>query len=288
MKRLCIILAVACVGILTGCTSIGPGKRVKQERDSLLVAAHQRDSVLEVLATSLDSIRIQEGILTVRKDENGKPLKRDQIRQNLKLLSEVIQRQKERIEELESKLTDEGKTTAYYKTLVAQLRKDIAAKDEEILRMTRELSQKNETIAQLNTEVTTLKNDVADISAKNKEQEKKIDEQAKTITAQTVKMNTAYVMIGTKKELKKAGLLKNINGGKLDPEGIDLSLFKQMDLRKVQEFKIDSYKPKILTTHPKSSYELSVDEDSDDDVSFLKIKDPATFWSMSNFLIIQL
>lgn len=288
MKRLCIILAVACVGILTSCTSIGPGKRVKQERDSLLVAAHQRDSVLEVLATSLDSIRIQEGILTVRKDENGKPLKRDQIRQNLKLLSEVIQRQKERIEELESKLTDEGKTTAYYKTLVAQLRKDIAAKDEEILRMTRELSQKNETIAQLNTEVTTLKNDVADISAKNKEQEKKIDEQAKTITAQTVKMNTAYVMIGTKKELKKAGLLKNINGGKLDPEGIDLSLFKQMDLRKVQEFKIDSYKPKILTTHPKSSYELSVDEDSDDDVSFLKIKDPATFWSMSNFLIIQL
>ena len=288
MKKLSIILTVACIGILASCTSIGPGKRVKQERDSLLVAAHQRDSVLEVLATSLDSIRIQEGILTVRKDENGKPLKRDQIRQNLKILSDVIQRQKDRIDELESKLTDEGKTTQYYKTLVAQLRKDIAAKDEEIIRMTRELSQKNETIAQLNTEVTTLKNDVADISAKNKEQEKKIDEQAKTITAQTVKMNTAYVMIGTKKELKKAGLLKNISGGKLDPEGIDLSMFKQMDLRKVQEFKIDSYKPKILTTHPKSSYELSVDEDSDDDVSFLKIKDPSSFWSMSNFLIIQL
>ena len=93
---------------------------------------------------------------------------------------------------------------------------------------------------------------------------------------------------GSKKELKKAGLLKNLSGGKLDPEGIDLSLFKQMDLRKVQEFKIDSYKPKILTTHPKSSYELYVDEDSDDDVSFLKIKDPSSFWSMSNFLIIQL
>lgn len=288
MKKLSIILTVACVGILASCTSFGPGKRVKMERDSLLVAAHQRDSVLEVLATSLDSIRIQEGILTVRKDENGKPLKRDQIRQNLKTLSDLIQRQKERIEELESKLTDSDKTTAYYKTLVAQLRKDIAAKDEEIVRMARELNQKNETIAQLNTEVSTLKNDVEDLSSKSREQEKKIDEQAKTIQQQTVKMNTAYVMIGTKKELKKAGLLKNLSGGKLDPEGIDLSLFKQMDLRKVQEFKIDSYKPKILTTHPKSSYELSVDEDSDDDVSYLKIKDPSSFWSMSNFLIIQL
>ena len=288
MKKLSIILTVLCVGILAGCTSFGPGKRVKQERDSLRVAAQQRDSVLEVLATSLDSIRIQEGILTVRKDENGKPLKRDQIRQNLKILSDIIQRQKERIEELESKLTDEGKTTAYYKTLVSQLRKDIAAKDEEIIRMTRELGQKNETIAQLNTEVSTLKNDVADMSAKTKEQEKKIDEHAKTISAQTVKMNTAYVMIGTKKELKKAGLLKNISGGKLDPEGVDLSQFKQMDLRKVQEFKIDSYKPKILTTHPKSSYELTMDEDSDDDISYLKIKDPSSFWSMSNFLIIQL
>ena len=288
MKKLSIILTVACVGILASCTSIGPAKRIKQERDSLLVAAQQRDSVLEVLATSLDSIRIQEGILTVRKDENGKPLKRDQIRQNLKTLSDLIQRQRERIEELEGKLTDADKTTAYYKTLVAQLRKDLAVKDEEIVRMAKELSQKNETIAQLNTEVTSLKGDVEDLSSKSREQEKKIDEQAKTIQQQTVKMNTAYVMIGSKKDLKKAGLLKNINGGKLDPEGIDLSLFKQMDLRKVQEFKIDSYKPKILTTHPKSSYELTVDEDSDDDVSYLKIKDPSSFWSMSNFLIIQL
>ena len=296
MKKFFILLAIACLGIFAACNN-AEVQRLTAQRDSLLVVTHMQDSLqaeidsyMETLATTLDSIRVQESILSIRVDENGKPLKKEQIQENLQLVSEVLQRQRQRIDELDAKLVEQNKTTAYYKKLVNHLRKEIEAKDAEIVSMSEELNKKNATIANLNTKVNSLEKDVKDISNKSQKQEEKINEQAKTINEQSVKLNTAYVFIGTKKELKKAGLLKKgvVSGGRVNTEGLDLSVFKQMDIRKVQQMTLDSYKPKVLTAHPASSYEITVDEDSFDDISYFKIKNPSDFWSLSNFLIIQL
>lgn len=296
MKKLCIVLAVVLASMFVSCNT-KQLKQVTAQRDSLLVITQQQDSLqaevdeyMETLASTLDSIKTQESILTVQKDENGRPLKRKEILDNLQTLGDVIQRQRERIDELDAKLVKQGKEASNYRTVITHLRAEIDAKNDQIAKMQDELNRKEAAIATLNTKVTSLEKDVADYSTKNKEQEKKIAEQAEVVTKQSRMLNTGYVFMGTKKEMKKAGLREKgvLKNGQLNPEGLDMSVFKNVDTRTFKKFTIPAYKPKLLTTHPASSYELQLDEDSFEDITYLIIKDSKAFWSVSSYLVIQI
>lgn len=296
MKKLSIILAVVLASTFVSCNT-KQLKQVTAQRDSLLVITAQQDSLqaevdeyMETLASTLDSIKTQESILTVQKDENGRPLKRKEIISNLQTLGEVIQRQRERIEELDAKLVKQGKEASSYRTVIAHLRTEIETKNEQIAKMEEELQRKEAAIATLNTRVVSLEKDVADYSTKTKEQEKQIAEQAEIVTKQSRMLNTGYVFMGTSKDMKKAGLKKKgvLKGGQLNPEGLDMGIFKNVDTRTFKQYTIPAYKPKLLTTHPASSYELKLDEDSFEDITYLIIKDTKAFWSVSSYLVIQL
>lgn len=300
MKRSTILLVFACLGMLASCVFGGKQKeidRLSAKLDSLQTVTRQQDSIqteidyyIETLASTLDSIRIQENILTLRVDENGKPLKKQQIKENLNHLSEVIQRQRERIEELENQMTSEGKTVAYYKKLVAHLREELDEKDAEIARMQQDLNKKDVTISRLNTRISSLEQDVEEISNRAKEQEQALSQQAQVLVAQSNMLNTGYVKIATKKELNQAGFLKKglFSGGQLNVDGLDTSSFVQVDIRDFREISLSSYKPKLLTSHPAGSYSLESIKKMDENVSYLTIIDPTAFWSLSNYLVIQL
>ena len=301
MKKNILLLTLACVSLFAACNNSSKDKEIERLSalsDSLMTVTQKQDSVqavmdnyLETLASTMDSIRIQEKILTVTKDENGRPLKRQQIRENLLLLSDVIHRQRQRIEQLEAKLIGRGQdSTSNYRTLIAHLYSEIDTKNAEIAKMEQELSQKNYAISQLNTRVSSLEQDVEDISRRAQEQEQMLTEQAEVLTAQNNVINTGYVKIAKKKELKAEGFLKKgiFNGGRLDTDGLNMASFTPVDIREFHEVTLSSYKPKVLTSHPSSSYELRQDKESDEDVTYLVIKDPAAFWSLSNYLVIQL
>ena len=124
-------------------------------------------------------------------------------------------------------------------------------------------------------------------------QEQKAQPKASASTASSSSSASAsgyYMKIGTKKELKSAGLLDKgvIKKGIVNPEGLNMSVFKKVDIRSTKEIRINVYKPKLLTSHPKKSYEMELDEDAEDDITYLRIKDPEAFWSESHFLIIQM
>ena len=73
-------------------------------------------------------------------------------------------------------------------------------------------------------------------------------DQKKTIDAQADQLNEAYVIIGTKKELKQAGLMTGGNlfkKSKLDMNQVNASAFKKIDIRNVKSFNI----PKSLTRY---------------------------------------
>lgn len=99
-----------------------------------------------------------------------------------------------------------------------------------------------------------------------------------------------YMKIGTKQELKSAGLLDKgvIKKGVVNTDGLNMSIFKSVNIKNTKELKINAYKPKLLTDHPTKSYEMKLDEDSEEDITYLRIKDPDAFWSKSHFLIIQM
>ena len=100
-------------------------------------------------------------------------------------------------------------------------------------------------------------------------------------------MNEAYVFIGDKNALKKAGLIEGgslLKKSKLNTSNIDKKLFKKVDIRNVKSFQIPDSKPEVLTQMPAGSYEITK---TGNNSSELTITDPARFWGVSRFLIIR-
>ncbi len=117
---------------------------------------------------------------------------------------------------------------------------------------------------------------------------KKIGEdQEDVINDQDEKLNTAYYVYGTKKELiehnviSKGGVFKKIG---LDND-FDKTYFTKIDIRNTKEIKLNSKKIDLMTSHSTSSYEIV---ETDGKVSAFKIKNADKFWQTSKFLVIVL
>ena len=111
--------------------------------------------------------------------------------------------------------------------------------------------------------------------------------QQEEIDEKVNQMNEAYVFIGDKNALKKAGLIGGgslLKKSKLNTSNIDKKLFKKVDIRNVKNFQIPDSKPEVLTQMPAGSYEITK---TGNNSSELTITDPARFWGVSRFLIIR-
>ena len=100
-------------------------------------------------------------------------------------------------------------------------------------------------------------------------------------------MNECYVRFGTKKELQKAGILSGsglFSKKKLNVANFNPDSFRKVDIRSLHEVKLNSGNPKILSQMPASSYKLQKNEDK---TTTLVILDPAKFWSVSNYLVVE-
>lgn len=258
-----------------------PVKQNNPIQDSLETANRQLNDFIDVVAMSLDSITISEGYI-FKGNAEGKPItSREQIRQRLALFEDLLKRQKERIVELEKSVGDAQDTrTKKLRSIIKALNVQIEEKNAMIAELRTELNKKNVNIASLKQHVSELNSNIEGLSKKSQEQEAALTEQTNII-------NEGYVKVGTKKELKAAGLLKSSGlfaKNKLNIANIDASQFQKIDMRQFEMLKINGKKPKILTHMPTSSYKI---EDNGDGTSTLRVIDPAVFWSVSSYLIIQ-
>ena len=64
----------------------------------------------------------------------------------------------------------------------------------------------------------------------------------------------------------------------------EINYFTKGDKRTLTEIPLHSKKAKIYTKHPEGTYEIA----DNDGVKTLLITDPTRFWSLSNFLVIQI
>lgn len=246
---------------------------LRSELNSRLVEMSEMDLFLDAVNASMDSVVKLDGTI-LRTEGESKLSKKDQILQNIDAYKEVLQRQRDRLEELENKLKSSNNQNAKLLKTVESLKAQIAEKDKAIAELTQELEKRNFDINNLKSNVAKLSTRVTDL-----EEDAKVKDEA--LQVQTNLLNEAYVFIGTKKELKGADLLKR---GKLNMSDVDMSQFTKIDIRKTKQFTIPSKKPEILTQAPASSYTL---EKIDKKTSVLTITDPAAFWSVSKFLVIR-
>ena len=261
-----------------------------QERDSIMqenkAKTQQLDElngVLATIATGLDSIAVQENILFTNKGRDGVMLNRQQIAANLKGMADILARQRVKIKMLQDSLANKKSSQGVERLqkVVEFLNQQLAEKDQVIQSLRADLNNSKKDITQLRASLSDMRT-----KANNAEQKTKV--LTKALSKQDEVINECYVKIGTKKQLSAAGLLKGgfLQKKKVNYEDVDKSKFSAVDIRKCREISLKSSNPKILTPQPSNrSYHF---EESGDGHCVLVITNPTLFWSVSNYLIIQL
>lgn len=251
------------------------------ERDSIKEASIRQQQELDNLnafvsavSNGLDSIAMQEGLIRIQNPESP-GMTREQMKKSLAELSDMLARQRIRIAQLEDSLKVKGTGAEGLHKIVEYLNEQLEAKEKVINQLRTEVNNKNTNIARLESRITTLNENVERLDKKSQ-----IQQQA--LVTQSDMMNECYMKIGTKKQLKQAGIMdrKKLNAGGLTPDK-----FVRVDIRQLRELPLKSKKPKILTTMPQSSYSIVRNSDG---TSLLTIDDPTLFWSSSNYLVILL
>ena len=285
MKRLfySLLLSTAVLSI----TSCGEkADKGNTEADSLrnvigtkMAEMDEMNLFLDAVNTSMDSVVNMEGGI-LRTSGESPMSKKEQIKQNLEAYKMMLERQRERIAILEAKLKDgDAKSKKMLQTIQA-LKKQIEEKDKTIVELTEELEKRKFDIVTLKSHVDKLNTNVAQLKEEKAEQEKALE-------VQSDMLNEAYVVIGSKKELKAAGLMTGgslFKKSKLDMSKVNASAFRKIDIRNVKSFKIPANRYEILSQMPSGSYKVS---NNSDGTSTLTITDATRFWSVTNYLVIK-
>lgn len=264
--------------------------RYMAERDSIMqenVAKTQQldelNDVLTVIAIGLDSIAVQEHFLLTNKSRDGVKLDKRQIAANLKSMANLLAEQREKLRLLQDSLENRKSVQgmAHLQRVVEFLNHELDEKDRAIQRLRADLNKSRKDVSRLQASLT-------ETEERADEAEKKAETLTTALSVQDNVINECYVKVGTKKQLAASGLLKGgfLKKRKIDYENMDKSKFIAVDIRKFREVTLNSDNPRILTPQPSSqSYYI---EKSGNGTCTLAITDPTLFWSVSNFLIIQL
>lgn len=281
---LCTLLAV----VLSGCNNQGGDiLKLVAERDSLKANNEAQDKKLTAITgtvtainAALDSIALEEGMIFAG-DSHETPLTRQDALKNLQRFEGVLNKQKEKIAALEAQLSEQ-KDVQGLKGLVEHLQKQLREKDAQIAMLKSELSKKDVNISRLRKEVESQRSLISEQTEAIAQLDRKNKAQTTALTRQDEVINTCYVMIGTKSDLKRRGIIK---GSKLLADGaLDKSKFAKVDIRTFKEISFEAKRPRILTNIPPSAYTLATKGKHN---YTLYITNVTAFWSISNFLIIQ-
>ena len=260
------------------------------ERDSILQENKNKtqqldelNGVLSTIAIGLDSIAVQENILFNNCGRDGVRLDKHEIAARLNGMADILARQRAKIQVLQDSLANRkaSQGVEHLQRVVEFLNQQLAEKDQVIRSLRADLNNSKKDITQLRASLSDMKSRA--VKAENKTQVL-----TTALSKQDDVINECYVRIGTKKQLLASGLLKGgfLQKKKVNYEDVDKSKFNAVDIRKFREITLKSNNPKILTPQPSNrSFHF---EESGDGSCTLVITNPTLFWSVSNYLIIQL
>lgn len=248
-------------------------KALQFQNDSIQAVKDQLSREVEDYLTLIQDI--DDGFETIRREQQyvsvtaGEGSYTDEVRSRISndmyMINQIMADNKAKIEELEQKVKNGNIKSAKLQKIVDQLREQLVAKDQEI--------------ADLNGRIDSLRFENGLLGEKVDALTSAGQAKDETIEQQDMQIHKAYVLVATKKQLSE----NKIDVSKMKTSMRD-EIFTAIDIRDVNSIPTNSTSAKVLTSHPQTSYELVRD---DNKIYTLAIKNPAEFWSMSRYLIIQ-
>lgn len=274
MKKVILVVASAAALLFAACGGSPEVEALKAQNDSLQKIATTRDSSINSFLQSfndieqtLQTIKEKEKLLSLPQtevDENQK----ERINQDILSLYELLKKNQSRLSKLKRKLKKSDIKIAELNKMIKTLQAQVKAQGEEI-------EQYKTKLATMHILVDSLFRSVDSLYAINEEKDAVIESKISEI-------NTAFYVIGTRKELIEKGVLADKMMGKELNEEMNQEYFTKIDISKIQSLPIFSKKAEIISNHPKSSYKLAGEKTVDS----LIISDGKKFWSVSKYLVI--
>jgi len=257
-------------------------KRLLAEKDSLALANAKNTTDMEEILSILNevednfkSIKSAENYLSVQSNAPGEmaPTAKEKIQSDMKFVTETLDKNRQKIAELEKKLKNSSIQSEQLRQTVANLRTELDQKTMALVALNEELGRKDQQIVELSTNVNTLSKNVQELRGQSNAQQETINQQEKTI-------NTVYYCFGTSNELKNQKILVN---DQLGPNFNRDYFIKIDDFKKLAVVQLWAKKAKLVSKHPTGSYEFV--KDANNQVE-LHIIDPANFWSLTKYLVV--
>jgi tetrahydromethanopterin S-methyltransferase subunit F/uncharacterized coiled-coil protein SlyX len=259
---------------------------METQKTSMTEQVSSRDSVISEWITTFDDIqknitliKEKEKLITVNSANaeisNDKKL---QVLEDIKTINTLLEQNKKKIASLNAQLKKSGGTIKVLQVKISELEASMKQNENEITELKSNLVEKKFEVEQLNTQVAVMQDTIA-----------KKDE---TISTKTNELNKAFYVCGTYKELKAKGLLTKEGGfiglGKTESltGNFPDNSFTQIDITVTNSIAVNSKNAKLISEHPAGSYELIRDKDKK--IESILIKDPALFWKVSKYAVVEL
>lgn len=288
MKKL--IVASLCIFALASCDvkQSKEYKELKAQQDSLMRVSSDAQlemsemmDIINDVEENFSQIKEMEKYLTVESKTEGQLSndKKTKIRNDFSMIKEIMEKNKKDLDRLNQRVKNSTGEVAGLKKTIDRLNAELAERTQTMIDLRASLEKKDARISELESSLETLQGDVETLASQT-------IEQANVLKDQDSRLNTAYYMFGTARELKEA---KVISGGflrstKILTDGIETSKFISIDIRETLDIAVYAKKAKLLSDHPEDSYAFNKDENEN---IVIKILDYNKFWSLTKFLIVE-
>ena len=253
-------------------------------QDSINTANAEKDSLMQLMgdiADGMAQIKEIQDIVSVN-DLNGEtPDRKKQLRDDIVLIQQSLNKHKQRLADLEKRLKQSTNYNESMQKSIATLKAQLEDQQKTINSLTDQLAAAHIQIKNLNQSVDSL-NTVNKAVVKEKEA---AQEESKHLTNEVNNLNACYYVVGSKKELKENKIIETgfLRKTKILQGDYEMSYFTKADRRTLNEIPLHSNKAELMTSHPKDSYQI-VDHGN---VKTLHITNPSRFWEKSNFLVVK-
>ncbi len=250
-------------------------------KEDLEQAVSDRDELLSLvneISNGLADIKNLENIVAT--DGSETPSQKAKIRQDIAAIQAALTDRRQRLEELEKKLSSSNVYTSKLSKTIESMKLQIENQTKEIASLTQQLSDAKAEIGSLNNQVDSLNNTVADVSGQR-------DVAQQEATNYNNQLNEVFIAIGNKKELKENRILekKFLSKTKILTGDFNQKFFSTQDKRTYEgQVLYGAKKAEIKTNQPKDSYTLTKQGNN----MVLKVLNKDRFWSNTSYLVIQI
>jgi predicted nucleic acid-binding Zn-ribbon protein len=260
---------------------------MNNERNSFTETLSVRDSTLNdwlqtftQIENDLNTIKQKESLITINNSDNVEftSTRKEQILQDIKSISMRLDENRKKLASLSAQLQNSGREIKGLQEMITGLEVKLQEYQSQIAGLTTTVNERDIEIGELNILASDLRTTVT--------------EKEELISTQVAEMNKAYLAAGSFKDLKEMGIVSKDGGflglGRTESivNNITDSLFSQIDISQLKYIPVNSRDAKLITEHPASSYEFV--RESDDKIAHIEIKDPAQFWKISRYAVVEI